>query len=377
MAIEVGYSVSELNDRFKELQQQLKNTNKELTVTKQALGLDPKNINLVNDKFEVMEKQLSNNQEQSLLLSLKIKDLNEEIANSTGNTDLLNKELAQAEQQYKNTNTTIEGLTGALSEENKAKELSKAKWGDLNKALKDAQISMRAMNGLTTGVSDAFKIWGIDISNTNKEADILSKTFETLMGGMQMISGILPQLIKLTDANTSSFQKLAIGATLAFSAFQITDGILNQFDGTAKVVAGAITALVAVLVAGTIAWMAYQGTMTMGVAVPIILAAVGAGIAGIKAMIPSESSDVGGTTSTPSIPSTGGSNSSSGSSNYQTPSQVAPANFSYEAFEAATFRAIMKASEYIKQTVVVQLNQQEIARATVNESVRTGGQASI
>jgi len=38
-------------------------------------------------------------------------------------------------------------------------------------------------------------------------------------------------------------------------------------------------------VAATVAWMAYQGTMTVGVAVPIILAAVGTGIAGVKAAV--------------------------------------------------------------------------------------------
>ena len=48
-------------------------------------------------------------------------------------------------------------------------------------------------------------------------------------------------------------------------------------------IAGALTASIAAIVAATIAWMAFHGTMTIGVAVPIILAAVGVGIAGVKA----------------------------------------------------------------------------------------------
>jgi hypothetical protein len=50
-------------------------------------------------------------------------------------------------------------------------------------------------------------------------------------------------------------------------------------------IAGALTASIAAIVAATIAWMAFNGTMTIGVAVPIILAAVGAGIAGVKAAV--------------------------------------------------------------------------------------------
>jgi hypothetical protein len=42
---------------------------------------------------------------------------------------------------------------------------------------------------------------------------------------------------------------------------------------------------IAAVVAATVAWMAFQGTVTLGVAVPVILAAVGAGIAGIKGLI--------------------------------------------------------------------------------------------
>ena len=52
-----------------------------------------------------------------------------------------------------------------------------------------------------------------------------------------------------------------------------------------RAIAGALTASIAAIVAATIAWMAFNGTMTLGVAVPIILAAVGVGIAGVKAAV--------------------------------------------------------------------------------------------
>ena len=66
----------------------------------------------------------------------------------------------------------------------------------------------------------------------------------------------------------------------------MADTVLSSLPENIRKIAGALTASIAAIVAATIAWMAFNGTMTVGVAVPIILAAVGAGIAGIKAAVP-------------------------------------------------------------------------------------------
>jgi hypothetical protein len=50
-------------------------------------------------------------------------------------------------------------------------------------------------------------------------------------------------------------------------------------------IVGALMATIGAIVAATVAWMAFHGTMTVGIAVPIILAAVGAGIAGVKGLM--------------------------------------------------------------------------------------------
>jgi hypothetical protein len=67
--------------------------------------------------------------------------------------------------------------------------------------------------------------------------------------------------------------------------FLIADTLLSAIPEDMRKIAGALTASIAAIVAATIAWMAFNGTMTIGVAVPIILAAVGAGIAGVKAAV--------------------------------------------------------------------------------------------
>ena len=67
--------------------------------------------------------------------------------------------------------------------------------------------------------------------------------------------------------------------------FLIADTLLSAIPEDMRKIAGALTASIAAIVAATIAWMAFHGTMTIGVAVPIILAAVGVGIAGVKAAV--------------------------------------------------------------------------------------------
>jgi hypothetical protein len=82
-----------------------------------------------------------------------------------------------------------------------------------------------------------------------------------------------------------SAKTAAIGVAAFMGGFLIADTILGAIPENMRQIAGALTASIAAIVAATIAWMAFEGTMTMGVAVPIILAAVGVGIAGVKAAV--------------------------------------------------------------------------------------------
>jgi hypothetical protein len=80
----------------------------------------------------------------------------------------------------------------------------------------------------------------------------------------------------------ASAKTAAIGVGAFVGGFLVTDTILSAIPEDMRAIAGALTATIAAVVAATVA---FHGTMTIGVAVPIILAAVGAGIAGIKAAV--------------------------------------------------------------------------------------------
>lgn len=73
-----------------------------------------------------------------------------------------------------------------------------------------------------------------------------------------------------------------VGASLAYAGLTAW---FNSMDEGARTVAGAVALLVAALGAAATAWLVYHGAMTLGTAIPIILTAVGVGVAGIQAII--------------------------------------------------------------------------------------------
>ena len=102
---------------------------------------------------------------------------------------------------------------------------------------------------------------------------------------MPDVSGLISKVSgRIAEAGITA-KTAAIGVAAFMGSFLIADSILNALPENIRQIAGALTASIAAIVAATIAWMAFNGTMTVGVAVPIILAAVGAGIAGVKAAV--------------------------------------------------------------------------------------------
>jgi hypothetical protein len=99
------------------------------------------------------------------------------------------------------------------------------------------------------------------------------------------VSGLLTKIsTRVADVGISA-KTAAIGVAAFMGGFLIADSLLGAIPEDMRKIAGALTASIAAIVAATIAWMAFHGTMTIGVAVPIILAAVGVGIAGVKAAV--------------------------------------------------------------------------------------------
>jgi len=99
------------------------------------------------------------------------------------------------------------------------------------------------------------------------------------------MSGMLKNLSSNVAGVGSTAKTAALGVGAFVGGFMLADSILGVIPEDLRAIAGALTASIAAIVATTVAWMAFHGTMTVGVAVPIILGAVGAGIAGVKAAV--------------------------------------------------------------------------------------------
>ena len=99
------------------------------------------------------------------------------------------------------------------------------------------------------------------------------------------MTGVLKSVGSAVSDVGSAAKTAAIGVGAFVGGFMIADTLLSALPDDIRAIAGAITASISAIVAATIAWMAYHGTMTAGVAVPVILAAVGVGVAGIKAAV--------------------------------------------------------------------------------------------
>jgi hypothetical protein len=111
--------------------------------------------------------------------------------------------------------------------------------------------------------------------------DNLSKTWKNFPD----MSGMLKNLSANVAGVGISAKTAALGVGAFVGGFLVADTILGAIPEDMRAIAGALMATIAAIVAATIAWMAFHGTMTVGIAVPIILAAIGVGIAGVKAAV--------------------------------------------------------------------------------------------
>jgi len=111
--------------------------------------------------------------------------------------------------------------------------------------------------------------------------DNLSRTWKNFPD----MSGTLKSLSSNVANVGSTAKTAAIGVGAFVGGFMVADTLLSAIPEELQAISGALTASIAAIVAATVAWMAFHGTMTVGTAVPIILAAVGVGIAGVKAAV--------------------------------------------------------------------------------------------
>lgn len=109
------------------------------------------------------------------------------------------------------------------------------------------------------------------------------------------ISAFLSKVSQSLQFLTKSVSGLniAFSATLGVLTFIVVDGLLNSLGEDARRVVAPIFAVVGAVAALTAAFLAMNSVITWGTALPILLASVGAAVAGVKAMLAPEMFAIG------------------------------------------------------------------------------------
>ena len=172
------------------------------------------------------------------------------------------------------------GLSDAVSKYGPASDEAQAASERYSIAQERLAISHDQADQAQQNVSQAIMASALQVIPTSiTMVDSLSKAWNNFPD----VSGLLTKIsTRVADVGISA-KTAAIGVAAFMGGFLIADTLLSAIPEDMRKIAGALTASIAAIVAATIAWMAFHGTMTIGVAVPIILAAVGVGIAGVKA----------------------------------------------------------------------------------------------
>lgn len=341
--IDIDREIEISTEAMRKLETQSKSLTSELGLLNKGLRLDSSNVELITEKFDVYEKQLDISQQRTAQLNNEINALNAVIASGGDTTGAYADRVKYLESQQRAAEIQTKALAGAI--DNKDLTIKKAtdSTNTFSSSMTELQSNLRAANQVVRGISSAFTLLGGDPDSA------MGKTLEQSQKVVQIMAGLASfgKLLQGQNILTAgSFGNMALSAGAAFAAFTLASSAINAFGGDAKVVGGIITGLSAVVIAGTIAWMAYQGAKTLGVGIPIILAAVGAGIAGIQAMTKQTTdatADLSTTTtstpriSTPSIP-TASVSSSGGGATY-----ISQGGLTEAQVEMASYRGFVRA----------------------------------
>jgi hypothetical protein len=173
----------------------------------------------------------------------------------------------------------------------------------LNKALEKYGYGSAEAEQAADNLAVAQERYALDVQAAEEAQDSMNETIlgaalqviptsitmvDSLSKAWKNIPDVSGLLTRISDgvANVGISAKTAAISVAAFmGGFLVADQLLGAIPEDLRQIAGALTATIAAIVAATVAWMAFHGTMTVGVAVPVILAAVGVGIAGIKAAV--------------------------------------------------------------------------------------------
>jgi hypothetical protein len=179
------------------------------------------------------------------------------------------------ENAQKSLNSAIEKYGVGSDEAKKAAASLEVAQDRYTLAVSTAEDAQDSMN--ETMVSVALQV----IPTSITMVDNLSKAWKNFPD----VTGLLSKISDGVSSVGISARTAAVGVGAFVGGFMLADAVLKALPEEIQAIAGALTASISAIVAATVAWMAFHGTMTVGVAVPVILAAVGTGIAGVKTAV--------------------------------------------------------------------------------------------
>lgn len=193
-------------------------------------------------------------------------------------------------------NTTIEEIT-KLVDGLSTSERFQIIFQNLNPVLQTVVNTFRSLWSVLTQIFDILsRISPIVIDFVKVILDIVNGIISVLdylglletaivgLFGLNIVSKI-NNVIKGLSSMSQGLKTASINAAILIGSFTIMDGLFDGLNSTGKLIMGMLVTLAATFAGVAVAAMAADAAMSWGTAVPIILAAAGAGIAGIKAMI--------------------------------------------------------------------------------------------
>lgn len=281
------------NEALDELQGKLLDFDKfralDSTSATSDLAIDQSILNAVSDYQSILENV--NNSARELATKW-LKDIGLFTVNENG-------ELVISDKKLKDIKSTIEGIliaVGSIFAYNLGASIA-----SLIKKIVKLTGSMSLLNSvLVGGIIFSFIKMIKSFEDGNTAAGILATVglavCITAFGllNAKMLATMKINIINFFSKVSQSLQfltksvnglNIAFSGTLGILSFMVFDGLLNSIGEDARKVVSPILAAVGAVAALTAAFMAMQGVLTWGTALPVLLASVGAAVAGVKAMI--------------------------------------------------------------------------------------------
>ena len=271
--------VEQANKRIVESQKQTMTSTRDLITGFSGAATSAFSLYNAYDRVADMQLNVDRANLQVKTSSISVEDAQRRVTSTSEILEKAQKATYEASVKY---GSGSKQVTEALEREETATVNAEAAKADLELAQERLTVAQDRAQQVQDNMNEAMVQSALQVIPTCiTMVDSLSKVWKNFPDMSKTLSGVAA---KISDVGISA-KTAALGVAAFMGGFLIADTVLNAIPEDMRAIAGALTATIAAIVAATVAWMAFHGTMTVGVAVPIILAAVGVGIAGIKAAV--------------------------------------------------------------------------------------------